>query len=114
MTGIPLRRFPRTLEGQMSAQYDPDQLEIKYLHDMANLTGAHVLEIGCGDGRLTQHYAAAAGRVVGSDPNPERLATAQAGCPPALHPGLTFVQARAETLPFPRQTFDLVFLTWSL
>ena len=98
----------------MPAQYDPDDLEIKYLRDIAELSNAQVLEIGCGDGRLTWRYAATAGRVIATDPDPKRLAIAAQNCPPALQPYLSLVQTRVEALPFPPETFDLALLAWSL
>ena len=98
----------------MPTQHDPEGFESKYLYDVADLSGAHALEIGCGDGRLIWHYAASARHVTGIDPNPQRLATAQGECPPALRPNITFIRAGAEALPFCRETFDLAILAWSL
>jgi len=95
------------------AQYDPDKIEIKYLYEVAELEQAHVLEIGCGDGRLTWCYATSARRVSASDPASKRLAVARRECPLVLASSLTFVQARAEALPFPPETFDLAMMTWS-
>jgi ubiquinone/menaquinone biosynthesis C-methylase UbiE len=95
-------------------QRDPEETETKYLHTLADLSNARVIEIGCGDGRLTWRYAASAGRVVGTDPDPSRLTSARRDCPPVLYASLSFAQARAEALPFPPATFDLALLAWSL
>jgi ubiquinone/menaquinone biosynthesis C-methylase UbiE len=95
-------------------QRDPEKIEIKYLHDVVDLAKARVLEIGCGEGRLTWRYAASAGHVVGTDLDHTRLATANSERPPALRSSLAFTQTRAEALPFPSQTFDLAILAWSL
>jgi ubiquinone/menaquinone biosynthesis C-methylase UbiE len=97
----------------MPAQHDPEGIELKYLRAVAGLTNAHVLEIGCGDGRLTWGYAAATKHVVASDPNPQKLAVASRECPHHLHSQVTFAQAQAETLPFPPETFDLALMAWS-
>ncbi len=98
----------------MSIEHDPEEIETKYLHDIAPVTKTRVLEIGCGEGRLTWRYAASAGSTIGTDLNPTRLSTAQREYPPTLRSSLLFSQAKAETLPFPTKTFDLVILAWSL
>ncbi len=95
-------------------QRDPEQTETAYLHQFANLAGARVLEIGCGDGRLTWRYANSAGRVIGVDPDPARLATAAGDRPPGLRATVSFARAKSEALPFARETFDLAVLAWSL
>lgn len=69
----------------------------------------HVLDIGCGTGRLTEELAhrVPAGRVVGVDRSPAMLETAAAW----LHthaPGAALVRADAAALPF-RSAFDAVF-----
>ena len=98
----------------MPTDHDPEQTEVKFLHDIAKLTGANVLEIGCGDGRLTRRYAEAARYVVGIDLKPERMAVASQERKAALRSDMAFSLANAETLPFPREVFDLVILSWSL
>ncbi len=85
----------------MPAQHDPEEIELKYLREVAGLTHAHVLEIGCGEGRLTWGYADASKHVVAIDPNPQKLAVASRACPRHLHSRVTFAQAQAETLLFP-------------
>ena len=98
----------------MATQHDPEGVEIKYLREVAHLAGAHVLEIGCGDGRLTWRYAASARRVTATDPDPSRLSTVQHQCPPEFRSILTLAQVKAEALPFPNATFDAAILAWSL
>lgn len=97
----------------MPTLHDPEETEIKYLHDIADLANAYVLEIGCGDGRLTWHYATPTKHVVGIDPSVELLSAAVHNRPSALHTSATFTQAVAEVLPFPRETFDLAIMSWS-
>jgi ubiquinone/menaquinone biosynthesis C-methylase UbiE len=64
-----------------------------------------VLDVGCGDGRVTAGIAARVprGRVVGVDPSAHMIAWATTH---AARPGLTFAVADARTLPFDAQ-FDL-------
>jgi ubiquinone/menaquinone biosynthesis C-methylase UbiE len=98
----------------MTVQRDPEERELKHLHAFADFAGARVLEIGCGEGRLTWRYAGAAAQVVGVDPDPVRLDVASREIPPGLRSTVTFALAKAEALPFPRETFDLAVLAWSL
>ncbi len=98
----------------MTVQRDPDEIEVKHLREFANFSGARVLEIGCGEGRLTWRYASAAGQVMGIDPDPKRIGVALQDYPMALRSRVTFALAQAETLPFPNGVFDLALLAWSL
>lgn len=98
----------------MPSQRDPEKILTKCLSDILDLANAHILEIGSGDGHLTWCYAASAKRIVGLDPNAKRLVSALRDQPPALRTILTFVQARAEALPFRRETFDAIILSWTL
>ena len=98
----------------MAVQRDPEETETTYLRDFLPLAGARVLEIGCGEGRLTWRYARTAARVTGIDLNPERVAAAPRECPPDLRASTSFALARSEALPFPSETFDQAVLAWSL
>jgi ubiquinone/menaquinone biosynthesis C-methylase UbiE len=95
-------------------QRDPEAIERAYLHKMAPVDDACVLEIGCGDGRLTWRYAAMARQVVGIDPKGEQLTAAWHNCPSALRTRVAFVQATAEVLPLRDEIFDGTVLAWSL
>lgn len=47
---------------------DPEGNEIDALFDLVEIDGREVLEIGCGDGRLTWRYADRAAHVTAIDP----------------------------------------------
>ena len=98
----------------MPMQRDPEAIETAYLHTMADLHGARVLEVGCGDGRLTWRYAGTTQHVIGIDSNREHLAVARRSCPPVLGARVAFVQATALALPLRAGLFDGAVLAWSL
>jgi trans-aconitate methyltransferase len=66
-----------------------------------------ILDIGCGDGRITAHLAdlVSEGRVLGVDLSAEMIGYAAAGN--AMHPNLRFLVADASRLDFSNE-FDLV------
>jgi ubiquinone/menaquinone biosynthesis C-methylase UbiE len=98
----------------MPLERDPEEVETYYVQDYAELPGTRVLEIGCGEGRLTWRYAATARQVVGLDPDAVRLAGAARDCPPPLRPHVRLVRGQAEALPFAAAQFERVILGWSL
>jgi ubiquinone/menaquinone biosynthesis C-methylase UbiE len=98
----------------MAVQIDPERTEIKYLRRLADLTGKRVLEIGCGDGRLTWQYAESAGRVTGIDLHGEDLRVAAIDRPSDLNEKVLFARADSTHLPFAGDTFDIAILAWSL
>jgi ubiquinone/menaquinone biosynthesis C-methylase UbiE len=98
----------------MKPQKDPEGFERKKLLDFADFTDAHVLEIGCGEGRLTWKYAAASRLTLGLDPDLSALRVARADCPADLHGRVHFARATAYHLPLPQETFDIAVLAWSL
>jgi trans-aconitate 2-methyltransferase len=68
-----------------------------------------VLDVGCGDGRITAAVAARVpcGSVLGVDPSRSMIAFASSRFGPAAWPNLHFVEADVRRLPF-RSEFDLV------
>lgn len=70
----------------------------------------HVLDIGCGDGRMTAEIARRAqkGTVVGVDRSAEMVDFATRTFPSSQHSNLSFRQADARSLPFERE-FTLVY-----
>ena len=83
------------------------------LGQTADFTGTRVLEIGCGDGRLTWLYAPGAASVLGIDPDEEQIGLARSATPPALADRVQFEVAEAEDLSR-TAVFEVAFLSWSL
>jgi len=100
----------------MSIRVDPENNEIHALFGLVDFTGRRVLEIGCGDGRLTRRYAAKAAHVTAVDPFADGIARARANLPHELRHhvefhNLAFAESAAASAP---ALFDLVILSWSL
>ena len=95
---------------------DPEGTETRALFEaFADFAGKHVLEIGCGDGRLTWRYADRAGRVTAIDPNPERIARALQNRPAHGFEHVGFLGLTLEEFAGRRAAvFDLAILAWSL
>jgi 2-polyprenyl-3-methyl-5-hydroxy-6-metoxy-1,4-benzoquinol methylase len=92
---------------------DPEGTEARILGETADFTGARVLEVGCGDGRLTWLYAPRAESVLGLDPDEEQIALARSATPPELADRVQFEVGEAEDLSR-TAVFDVAFLSWSL
>lgn len=73
-----------------------------------------MLEIGCGDGRLTRRIAGIARAVVAVDPNAASIARAKRLTPARHREKVRLVVADAETLRLPGRRFDVVLLSASL
>lgn len=98
----------------MAVQIDPEGLEKEVLLDfVGDLSGKRVLEIGCGNGRLTHHYASLAAHTIGIDPNADRIRRAQQNLSlPNFH-RVDFQVATVEEYQ-PPHPFDLIIFSWSL
>jgi ubiquinone/menaquinone biosynthesis C-methylase UbiE len=98
----------------MTLQKDPERSERKFLHQYADFTGKRVLEIGCGEGRMTWQYARATQQTFAIDPDRDSLRVARVDRPAELLDNVHFVSAASERLPFLKETFDIAVLAWSL
>ena len=98
----------------MPLQKDPEGFEKKILHQYADFANARVLEIGCGEGRLTWKYAAASHLTVGLDPDQDAVRVAQADSPHDLRGHVHFTRASAKNIPLAKERFDIAVLAWSL
>ncbi len=90
---------------------DPDNQYIKAINDHAPLAGKTVLEIGCGDGRITRDLAAYAKRVVATDISPAVLERARHN---VTSPNVEFLLTPDGFPDLPGASFDLVIYTLSL
>src|SRR5262245_14573151 len=93
---------------------DPQGIEVQQLFAAAGFERKQIVEIGCGDGRLTFRYADRAENVAGIEPDPEPLRLAARACSPELRGRLIFIQASATRMPLADATFDIALLAKSL
>ena len=95
----------------MSLLKDPERTERKTLHRLVDFSGKRVLEIGCGDGRLTWQYAKESKFTAGFDLNADDLRVATIEHPSDVP--ASFVRADSIHIPFVKEQFDLAILAWS-
>lgn len=104
----------------MTILLDPEENETKALLACAgDLAGKRVLEIGCGDGRLTWRFAPMAAQVIAIDADAGKISRARQNLPPELRERVTFYACGLEQFvarfpPGSDKPFDLALLSWSL
>jgi ubiquinone/menaquinone biosynthesis C-methylase UbiE len=99
----------------MATDIDPARLMPQIILKAADFRGAHVLEVGAGDGRLTFQYAAEARSVMAIDTKePEIRAASQRSTGMQVRGDLRFLCASASALPFSSEQFGIVLLASSL
>jgi len=98
----------------MPLRIDPEQNEVQALKQVADWRGQRVLEIGCGDGRLTQRLARLGAQVQAIDPNVTLIRAARKRLPQRLAARVHFQVGRAGRLEYPKESFDLVVFSWVL
>ncbi len=98
----------------MAPTLDPEGAHLAALRRVADLRGARVLEMGCGDGRLTEGIAEDAVHVLAFDPDAEAVRQAREALPAQLADRVSFRVATAEQLEIEPRSFDLVVFSWSL
>ncbi len=97
----------------MDVQRDPERNEPKYLLEYGDVRTKRILEVGCGEGRLTWHYAGMARQVAGIDLDLDAMRVARIERPSDMESRVTFAQADSIHLPFRDRCFDLAIFAWS-
>ena len=98
----------------MTFQKDVENHETKALRKLVDFKDQRVLEVGCGEGRLTWKYAHPAKQVVGIDPDLDAVRVANYDRPADLRKTTRFACASSLKLPFPNESFDIALFSWSL
>jgi 2-polyprenyl-3-methyl-5-hydroxy-6-metoxy-1,4-benzoquinol methylase len=99
----------------MTVRVDPENNETRALLDLLNFTNKRVLEIGCGNGRLTWRYAGMAEYVIAIDPKADAIRRAKENLPDEMKKHVeihqfTFEDFSAISEP---SSFDTVIFSWS-
>lgn len=94
----------------MAIDEDPEGHELAAIRQLVpSFASLHVLEVGCGDGRLTELYLDEAASVIGVDPDAEAIADLAEALPGVDGRVISF-----EDLVLPAESVDLLLLAWSL
>ena len=100
----------------MTVKTDPENNEPRALFALADFKGRRVLEIGCGDGRLTWRYADKAAHVTAIDPFEGSIARAKENTPDNLKSRVEFRHIGFDDFAAVSKSsiFDIAILSWSL
>lgn len=98
----------------MTLQRDPEDNEKKYLHKFADLKDKRILEVGCGEGRLTWKYAKLAKQVFAFDIDHDAIRIARADAVMNACQHVLLFNASAKQIPLKKETFDIAIGSLSL
>ena len=98
----------------MALRIDPEKNEVHALKAMTGWRNKRVLEIGCGNGRLTRRLANLGAQLDAIDPDRKSIASAKRDLPERLSDRVRFKVGSASDLKFPEQTFDIAVFSWVL
>jgi ubiquinone/menaquinone biosynthesis C-methylase UbiE len=93
---------------------DPEGAHPAALRRLGDFRGRRVLELGCGDGRLTPGIAEEAASVLAFDPDREAVERARQSLPAEFAERVTYLVASGKEIDIEPLSFDLVVFSWSL
>ena len=93
---------------------DPDQIETQVIRNLIDFTGKDVLEVGCGEGRMTWRFADIARSVLAIDPDEDSIAIAREQTPSKLRGRVAFMAAGITDIALSENAFDIAILSWSI
>jgi len=93
---------------------DPEGAHLAALCRLADFRDQRVLELGCGDGRLTLGIAPLAAGVLAFDPDAEAVERARRFLPSDLAERVAYQVTSGKEIEIEPHSFDLVLFSWSL
>jgi ubiquinone/menaquinone biosynthesis C-methylase UbiE len=93
---------------------DPEGAHLAALRRLGDFRGQRVVELGCGDGRLTVGIARDAAHVLGIDPDADAVERARRSLPAALAERVSYRVASGKGIEIEPHSFDLTVFSWSL
>jgi 16S rRNA A1518/A1519 N6-dimethyltransferase RsmA/KsgA/DIM1 with predicted DNA glycosylase/AP lyase activity len=93
-------------------QIDPEEHELRaLLARLPSIAASRIVEIGCGDGRLTRRYASRVGSVLAIDPDEALIASFRAG---GVDPNVEVRAVGLEQVRLADAAADAIIFAWSL
>ncbi len=89
---------------------DPEGIEFNFIRDILSPSAGDVLEVGCGDGRLTGELSSISDSVLGLEPDPASIDKARH----LLENGVKLVLGSGESIPLKDNSVDTVVFSLSL
>jgi ubiquinone/menaquinone biosynthesis C-methylase UbiE len=89
-------------------------MEVRLIERYVDLKGRRILEIGCGDGRLTRQIAPLASSVVAIEPDSAEIALARRLAASEGVSNVSFRVGSAERLRRGGDPFEVALFSWSL
>jgi len=98
----------------MALRIDPEKNELSALKGVTDWRGKSVLEIGCGDGRLTRRLAQLGAIVNAIEPDGKLIRKARKALPFRFKRFVRYQVGDVERLCHADELFDVVVFAWSL
>lgn len=98
----------------MALHVDPEEHELIALKRATDWRQKRVLEIGCGNGRLTMRLARLGARVHAIDPDGRLIRSARLSLPKRLAGRIVYRTGKAERLVHAGDSFDRAVFSWVL
>jgi ubiquinone/menaquinone biosynthesis C-methylase UbiE len=101
-------------EPAVTSVLDPEGVHLAALRRLGDFRGLRVLELGCGDGRLTLGIARDAAHVLAFDPDAGAVERARGSLPAEMGDRVSYRVASGREIDIEPHSFDLTVFSWSL